>query len=208
MGRFLSEFVLPMLLLKGKWVKLEACFGFSVNAAFHLVELNRKENKGRIGFHASRAVFIKGYMGRTLRFSSQGFMLLIVALCTAQLVTRISHPSWVSFPFLICSSIGLVDWSLTSNFLGLNIILLYVYQLPIEFSDIFLWVAEFIGLFKISAKSEQSEVCYGLSLLLFYVMSWLSSGDASYMSLEWPLIVKVPKLIAFLGFGWTITRFI
>ena len=53
---------------------------------------------------------------------------------------------------------------------GLNIILLYVYQLPIEFSEIFLWVAKFIGLFKISAKSEQSEVCYGLSLLLFYVM--------------------------------------
>uniref|UniRef100_A0A7N2L3M8 Uncharacterized protein n=1 Tax=Quercus lobata TaxID=97700 RepID=A0A7N2L3M8_QUELO len=128
-----------------------------------------------------------------------------IEVAMEKLVTRISHPSWVSFPFLICSSIGLVDWSLTSNFLGLNIILLYVYQLPIEFFEIFLWVAEFIGHFKISAKSEQSEVCYGLSLLLFYVMSWLSSGDASYMSLEWPLLVKVPKLIAFLGFGWTIT---
>ena len=51
----------------GRWVELEACLGFSVNAAFHLVELNRKENKGSVGFHASRAVFIKGYTERALR---------------------------------------------------------------------------------------------------------------------------------------------
>nr|POF15848.1 hypothetical protein CFP56_35282 [Quercus suber] len=98
MGRFLSEFVLPMLLLTGKWVELEACLGFSVNAAFHLVELNRKENKGSTGFNASRAVFIKRIYGENF-----------------ELVTRISHPSWISFPFLICSSIGLVDWSLKSR---------------------------------------------------------------------------------------------
>lgn len=36
-----------------------------------------------------------------------------------QLVVGISHPSWVSLPFFICSCVGLVDWSLTSNFSGL-----------------------------------------------------------------------------------------
>ncbi|MFQ6636421.1 hypothetical protein Gotur_014160, partial [Gossypium turneri] len=36
-----------------------------------------------------------------------------------QLVVGISHPLWISLPFFIGSCIGLVDWSLTSNFLGL-----------------------------------------------------------------------------------------
>lgn len=40
-------------------------------------------------------------------------------LPAVQLVVGISSPSWTSFPFFICSCIGLVDWSLTSNFLGL-----------------------------------------------------------------------------------------
>lgn len=36
-----------------------------------------------------------------------------------QLVVGISNPSWLSLPFFVCSCVGLVDWSLTSNFLGL-----------------------------------------------------------------------------------------
>jgi hypothetical protein len=48
---------------------------------------------------------------------------LRVACClllpAAQLVVGISHPSWISLPFFVFSCIGLVDWSLTSNFLGL-----------------------------------------------------------------------------------------
>ncbi|GAU30702.1 hypothetical protein TSUD_39260 [Trifolium subterraneum] len=36
-----------------------------------------------------------------------------------QLVVGISHPSWASLPFFVGSCVGLVDWSLTSNFLGL-----------------------------------------------------------------------------------------
>lgn len=48
---------------------------------------------------------------------------LRVASCllfpAVQLVVGISHPSWISLPFFIGSCVGLVDWSLTSNFLGL-----------------------------------------------------------------------------------------
>ena len=48
---------------------------------------------------------------------------LKVASClllpTIQLIVGISNPSWVSLPFFIGSCAGLVDWSLTSNFLGL-----------------------------------------------------------------------------------------
>ncbi|KAJ8899441.1 hypothetical protein K2173_018415 [Erythroxylum novogranatense] len=100
-----------------------------------------------------------------------------------QLGVGISHPSWLSLPFFICSCVGLVDWSLTSNFLGLfrwwrplqlyaslNIILLYVYQLPVEFPSIINWVADFIGLFKICAKSEWPNICSSLFLVLFYIM--------------------------------------
>ncbi|KAK3041408.1 hypothetical protein RJ639_000385, partial [Escallonia herrerae] len=100
-----------------------------------------------------------------------------------QLVVGISSPSWVSLPFFICSCVGLVDWSMTSNFLGLfrwwkplwlyagfKICLLYVYQLPIRFPKIFYTVGDFIGLYKLSARSEWLEICSGLSLMMFYFM--------------------------------------
>ncbi|KAK7332943.1 hypothetical protein VNO80_29700 [Phaseolus coccineus] len=110
-------------------------------------------------------------------------------LPVVQLIAGISHVSWISFPFFICSSIGLIDWSWTSNYLaifrwwkyllfygGFNIIFLYIYQLPIEFPDTFRWIFSHFGLFKISTSSEWSEVCSGLSLLLFYIMlSWIRS---------------------------------
>ncbi|XP_020526921.1 piezo-type mechanosensitive ion channel homolog isoform X2 [Amborella trichopoda] len=112
---------------------------------------------------------------------------LRVACClllpAIQVVVGISYPSWVSLPFFICSCVGLVSWSLTSNFLGLfwwwrplllyaalNIILLYIYQLPIHFPTIINTIASFIGLYKASAKSEWPEICSGLSLLIFYFM--------------------------------------
>lgn len=117
------------------------------------------------------------HLGSHLRVAS---CLLLPAI---QLGVGISHPSWLSLPFFIASCAGLVDWSLTSNFLGLfrwwrplqlyasvNIILLYTYQLPIEFLSTLQWIADFIGLFKISGKSEWHEICSGLSLVLFYIM--------------------------------------
>ncbi|KAF3454410.1 hypothetical protein FNV43_RR04857 [Rhamnella rubrinervis] len=133
--------------------------------------------------------------------------LLLPAL---QLVVGISHPSWTSIPFFICSSIGLVDWSLTSNLLGLfrwwrylllyagfNIILLYVCQLPIEFSDKLLRIADFIGLFRISAKSEWSEVCSAVSLLLFYVM--ISLLALSFWSFHFASLCAF-GLVAYVGY--------
>ncbi|RDY14846.1 Piezo-type mechanosensitive ion channel-like protein, partial [Mucuna pruriens] len=110
-------------------------------------------------------------------------------LPAVQLIAGISHVSWVSFPFFICSSVGLFDWSWTSNYLGIfrwwryllfysgfNIILMYIYQLPIEFPEIFRWTFYHFGLFKLSTKSEWSEVCSGLSFVLFYIMlSWIRS---------------------------------
>ncbi|PKI68433.1 hypothetical protein CRG98_011174 [Punica granatum] len=104
-------------------------------------------------------------------------------LPAVQLVVGISHPSWISLPFFIGSCVGLVDWSLTSNFLGLfrwwralqlyagvNIGLLYMYQLPAEFLDVFRWIADFIGLYWISPKSEWPMISSGISLVLFYIM--------------------------------------
>ncbi|XP_058738594.1 piezo-type mechanosensitive ion channel homolog isoform X3 [Vicia villosa] len=113
--------------------------------------------------------------------------LCLLLLPAIQLIAGISHASWVSLPFFICSSIGLVDWSWTSNYIGIfrwwryllyyagfNIILLYVYQLPIEFPENIRSIFYHFGLFKLSTKSEWSEVCSVLSLLLFYIMlSWI-----------------------------------
>nr|KJB48411.1 hypothetical protein B456_008G067700 [Gossypium raimondii] len=115
--------------------------------------------------------------GSHLKFAS---CLLLPAI---QLVVGISHPSWISLPFFIGSCIGLVDLSLTSNFLGLfrlwkalqfyagfSIFMLYVYQLPIEFSSMLQWIADFVGLFKICSTSECTEICSSVSLVLFYIM--------------------------------------
>ncbi|XP_071920767.1 piezo-type mechanosensitive ion channel homolog isoform X4 [Coffea arabica] len=98
-----------------------------------------------------------------------------------QLVVGISNPSWLSLPFFVCSCVGLVDWSLTSNFLGLfrwwkllwlyagfSICLLYVYQLPVGFPEIFNAIANFVGLYKLSPKSDLQEISSSLSLMAFY----------------------------------------
>ncbi|XP_057964043.1 piezo-type mechanosensitive ion channel homolog isoform X2 [Malania oleifera] len=110
-------------------------------------------------------------------------VVLCLLLPAIQLVVGISNPSWTSLPFFIGSCVGLVDWSLTSNFLGLfrwwrplqlyagfNIVLLYIYQLPIPFSTTLQRIAEFIGLYKISGNSERTEICSCLSLIAFYIM--------------------------------------
>ncbi|KAL8153056.1 hypothetical protein V2J09_010816 [Rumex salicifolius] len=104
-------------------------------------------------------------------------------LPAVQLFVGISHPSWVSLPFFICSCVGLIDWSLTSNFFGLfrwwrsvqmyagfNIAMLYVYQLPVEFPKIVKKIAKFVGLYKISAESDWLEICSGLSLIVLFFM--------------------------------------
>ncbi|XP_047333858.1 piezo-type mechanosensitive ion channel homolog [Impatiens glandulifera] len=119
------------------------------------------------------------YIGSHVRVAS------CFLLPATQLLVGISNPSWISLPFFICSCVGLVDWSLTSNFHGLfrwwrplwlyasfNICLLYLYQLPINppIPEIFQSIAEFIGLYKISAKSEWPEICSSISLVLFYLM--------------------------------------
>ncbi|XVE73201.1 hypothetical protein DITRI_Ditri11bG0098300 [Diplodiscus trichospermus] len=128
------------------------------------------------------------HLGSHLRVAS---CLLLPAI---QLVVGISHPSWVSLPFFIGSCVGLVDWSLTSNFLGLfrlwkalqlysgfNIVLLYVYQLPVEFSNMLRRIADFIGLFRISSTSEWPEICSAVSLVLFYIMLSYVKSDLEEM---------------------------
>ncbi|XP_062211094.1 piezo-type mechanosensitive ion channel homolog isoform X1 [Phragmites australis] len=123
---------------------------------------------------------------------------LRVACClllpAAQLVVSISHPSWISLPFFVFSCIGLVDWSLTSNFLGLfrwwrlleiysvfSILLLYIYQLPVKFPYVVLAFADFIGLFKVSSRSEWPELSSGISLLVYYFMLSSAKRDIQEM---------------------------
>ncbi|KAI3732422.1 hypothetical protein L1987_63627 [Smallanthus sonchifolius] len=46
-------------------------------------------------------------------------VVLFLLLPAVQLVVGISNTSWISLPFFVSSCVGLVDWSLTSNFHGL-----------------------------------------------------------------------------------------
>ncbi|CAN1234123.1 Piezo-type mechanosensitive ion channel homolog [Linum perenne] len=113
-----------------------------------------------------------------------------------QLAVGISYPSWLWLPFFVGSCVGLVDWSLTSNFLGLfrwwrtlqlyagfNIIILYIYQLPFEFPSMLTWIADFIGLFKISGSLEGTAVCSGVSLVLYYIMLSFVKSDLEEMDI-------------------------
>ncbi|KAJ7977462.1 piezo-type mechanosensitive ion channel-like [Quillaja saponaria] len=135
-----------------------------------------------------RSLFIVEQIGSHLRVAS---CLLLPAI---QLVVGISHPSWASLPFFIGSCVGLVDWSLTSNFLGLfrwwrplqlyagfNILLLYVYQLPLGLPNMLKWLADLIGLFKISGSSDWLEICSSLSLVFYYIMLSFVKRDLEEM---------------------------
>ncbi|KAM7253702.1 hypothetical protein ACFE04_031384 [Oxalis oulophora] len=136
--------------------------------------------------------------GHFLTFVEQLGSRTMVACClmlpAIQLVVGISHPSWISLPFFVGSCVGLVDWSLTSNFLGLfrwwrtlelyagfNIVLLYLYQLPVHSPNVFHRAAGFIGLFQISSKSEWPEMCSALSLVIFYIMLTCIKSDLEEM---------------------------
>lgn len=140
------------------------------------------------------------WWGKFSAFFDQIGSHLRVASClllpAVQLVVGISNPSWVSLPFFICSCVGLVDWSLTSNFSGLfrwwrliwlytaiNIFLLYVYQLPVSFFGIVDYIAQLAGLYKISTKSEWLEIGSGLSLVLFFLMLSCIKSDLEEMEL-------------------------
>ncbi|XP_042395916.1 piezo-type mechanosensitive ion channel homolog isoform X1 [Zingiber officinale] len=138
-----------------------------------------------------------------------GYHLRVVCcliLPAIQLVVGISHPSWISLPFFICSCIGLVDWSLTSNFLGLfrwwrplliytcfSILLIYTYQLPVSFPNMFLTFADFVGLYKITGRSDFPELCSGASLLLFYYM--LSSVKCDLQEMDFIMSMKNSSLV-------------
>lgn len=135
-----------------------------------------------------RLISIVEHLGSHLRVAS---CLLLPAI---QLVVGISHPSWASLPFFVGSCVGLVDWSLTSNFLGLfrwwrllqlyacfNIFVLYIYQLPVEYPSMIRWIADLIGLYKISANTEWTKICSSLSLILYYIMMSFIKSDLEEM---------------------------
>ncbi|XP_010524005.1 PREDICTED: piezo-type mechanosensitive ion channel homolog [Tarenaya hassleriana] len=137
----------------------------------------------RFGFFRWRDTFWSEFSGIFEQLGSHLRVASCLLLPAVQLAAGISNPSWVSLPFFIGSCVGLVDWSLSSNFSGLfrgwrvlyiyagfNIVLLYLYQLPTNFSDMIGWIASFIGLFKTSAETEGTEICSGLFLVFFFIM--------------------------------------
>ncbi|XP_020101782.1 piezo-type mechanosensitive ion channel homolog isoform X3 [Ananas comosus] len=139
------------------------------------------------------------HIGYHLRFAC---CLLLPAI---QLVAGISYPSWISLPFFVFSCVGLVDWSLTSNFLGLfrwwrplqiyafiSILLLYIYQLPVKFPSTIQVIVDFIGLYKITSKSEWPELSSGLSLLTYFFL--LSSVKQDLQDMDFAMSTESNSL--------------
>ncbi|XP_057780295.1 piezo-type mechanosensitive ion channel homolog isoform X2 [Salvia miltiorrhiza] len=140
-------------------------------------------NRSRFGLFESRDSCWGHFSSLVEHIGYRLRLVCCLLLPAVQLASGISNPSWLSLPFFICSCVGLVDWSLTSNFLGLfrwwkllwvyagfNIGLLYVYQLPVGFAQSFLVIADSIGLYKASFSSDWQEICSGISLMVFYYM--------------------------------------
>nr|XP_048324692.1 piezo-type mechanosensitive ion channel homolog [Ziziphus jujuba var. spinosa] len=200
MGRFLAGFLLPMLLLTASLLNW-SLISLADLVAFVFIQYTapkirfRSRRRFLVSWYAfvfsllivlSHAVFhivsaVKGDQWSVTdtrwavligfsRFPSQDFMLLIVACSTA------NSPYIITISLIYIYILIWVPrwWRYLLLYAGFNIILLYVYQLPIDFSDSLLWIADFIGLFRISSKSEWSEVCSAVSLLFFYFMlSWI-----------------------------------
>ncbi|WOL18856.1 piezo-type mechanosensitive ion channel [Canna indica] len=149
------------------------------------------------------------WLNFSLAMDNIGYHLRVVCclvLPSIQLVVGISRPSWISLPFFICSCVGLVDWSLTSNFLGLfrwwrplliyacfSILVIYTYQLPMNFPSMFLVFADFVGLYKITQRSDWIELCSGVSLLVYYFV--LSSVKCDLQEMDFILSMRNSSLV-------------
>ncbi|XP_047959723.1 piezo-type mechanosensitive ion channel homolog isoform X1 [Salvia hispanica] len=140
-------------------------------------------NRSRFGFIGSQDSCWDHFSLLVEQIGYRFRLVCCLLLPAVQLATGISNPSWLSLPFFICSCVGLVDWSLTSNFLGLfrwwkllwvyggfNIGLLYVYQLPVGLAQSFQGISDSIGLYKACVSSDWQEICSGISLMVFYYM--------------------------------------
>ncbi|EXC31832.1 hypothetical protein L484_020660 [Morus notabilis] len=181
MGRFLGGFLFPTLLL------IAALLSWSlISLADLLAFLFIQYTAPKLGSRCRRQYLItwSAFIFSSLAILSHAIFHIVLAVKGEQ--WSVADAYWARL-IGFSRSIGLVDWSLTSNFLGLfrwwrhlllysgfNIVLLYVYQLPIVYSETLLEAAHFFGLFRISAKSSWSELWSASSLLLFYVMlSWI-----------------------------------
>ncbi|MFS7904794.1 hypothetical protein Hanom_Chr01g00040231 [Helianthus anomalus] len=84
----------------------------------------------------------------------------------------ISNSSWVSLPFFVCSYVGLVDWSLTSNFHGL-------FRSGVRHTNVLLRGAVF-RIFSINYFTYGVSLC-ALSLWSFYFASVCAFGLLAYV---------------------------
>ncbi|XP_073283729.1 piezo-type mechanosensitive ion channel homolog isoform X2 [Primulina huaijiensis] len=142
-----------------------------------IVEINRNN----FGFFESQES-CWGYLSSVVEHIGYRLRLVSCLLLPAvQLAVGISNPSWLSLPFFIGSCVGLVDWSLTSNFLGLfrwwkllwvyaglSICLLYIYQFHFVFPQTSQGIINSIGLYKVSVDCDWQKICSGISLMVFY----------------------------------------
>ncbi|CAH1447448.1 unnamed protein product [Lactuca virosa] len=132
----------------------------------------------RLGLFTWSSSFLGDLAEAIERIGSHVKVAFFLLLPAVQLVVGISNTSWVSLPFFVSSCVGLVDWSLSSNFhgvfrwwralwlyAGFNIIFLYMYQLPTRSPNM---IGDFIGLYRISSESDWTEICSGLSLIIYF----------------------------------------
>ncbi|KAI3752438.1 hypothetical protein L2E82_24470 [Cichorium intybus] len=122
----------------------------------------------RLGLFTWTSSYFGGLVEAMERIGAHVKVASFLLLPAVQLVVGISNTSWVSLPFFVSSCVGLVDWSLSSNFHGVfrwwralwlyasfNIIFLYVYQLPTRSP---IRIGGIIGLYKISSASEWTQI--------------------------------------------------
>lgn len=111
-----------------------------------------------------------------------------IVLPAVQLVAGIARPCWIAFPFFLFSCVWLLHWCITSNFVGLSwgwrrllvftgldILLLYLYQLPFGYPEVILKIADYLGLFKVSeGQYGWPEIVQSAALVMFYILLCVS----------------------------------
>ncbi|XP_057815209.2 piezo-type mechanosensitive ion channel homolog isoform X1 [Cryptomeria japonica] len=177
-----------------------------------------------IALHASKTDHLslhesswRKLLSSLLHFGFQLKILFRLALPGLQLLVGVSHPSWMSLPFFMCSCMSLLNWCLRIKIAGiswcrrplllysaLNILLLYVYQLPVFLPSPLSTAADYLGLYKVSTEMGWPAIISGVSLLAFYIVFCSVIHDLKETELEIsPFYKTYTSLVCD---GYTLTR--
>ncbi|CAL0308579.1 unnamed protein product [Lupinus luteus] len=149
MGRFIPAFALPIILLTASILNW-SLISLVELLAFLFIQYTAPRRGSRFNQQSLISWLV-------LMLSS----LTLLAHAIFHIVLAIEGDQWSTVDAQWAQLIGLVRWwRYLLFYAGFNIILLYIYQLPVEFPETLMSIFDHIGLFKLSTKSEWPELSW------------------------------------------------